>query len=318
VRRTAARLATVVALLLGFTVFTRAAGAEAEDGTVSGPRITVDDSDVASGDLVWVTLDGFQSGSVTVAVCGNEARRGSGDCNMIRSKGIRLMMNPTVSRFVISEPSTDCPCILRAASPDNTEIAVVPITLRDHPVSPVVGGPDLNGPFVAVSISAHTKQAGLFAGIRPSLGGPLTYEVTVTVKNLMPEALHQVRLTGSVGRNADDNLSELALGDPGIIDVGQTWSRTVPVVVPAPSFGGVEWRVTASGAGPTVSATTHTRHRPLLLMVVLMLLIIDIGLLLMRLAIRRRIARAERADALRGEPGEPLDSRADEELVAAM
>jgi len=240
-----------------------------------------------------VTIDGFSAHTVTVSVCGNDARRGSGDCNMVKSKGVRIdpAVSPTVTKFGVSEPPYGCPCLVRVSSINGDEVAVTPITLTGHPIEPVVEAPNVDGPFVAVAIKAEPAPRGTFGWTRANLGGPFRYEVTVSVRNLTTEPLRFARVSGFVSRSDNENLAALPLTDPGEIGVGKTWKQTVYITVPAPSFGSLEWHAAVSGAGPTVTAESATQHRPILLMVILMLLIIDIGLLLMRFAIRRRIAR---------------------------
>ena len=65
------------------------------------------------------------------------------------------------------------------------EIAIAPITLIGHPVAPIVETPGQQGA-LDVTISAQAAPPGLFARARSSMGGPATYEVTVTVKNRRP------------------------------------------------------------------------------------------------------------------------------------
>ena len=285
------RLAFVVPLAL-LAIGACLAGLAAAEGSTTGPVVSLSETTVSPGERIMVTINGFKAHTVTISVCGNDARRGSGDCNMVKSKGVRIdpAVSPTVTKFGVSEPPYGCPCLVRVSSINGDEVAVVPITLLGHPVEPVVSPPKVDGPFVAVAIKARPAPRGSFGWTRANLGGPFHYEVTVRVRNLTTEALHLARVSGFVSRSTNENVS-LPLTDPGEIGVGQTWKQTVSVTLPAPSFGKLVWHVTVSGAGPTVTADATTQHRPILLIVILMLLIIDIGLLLMRFAIRRRIAR---------------------------
>lgn len=292
---------------------------------VSGPAVTLDQDEVAPGGRVVVTVDGFSSRNVTIAVCGNEARRGSADCEMTTSQQIRFEDDgePTWTRFVVPEPTLPCPCVVRVTSPDNDEIAVTPIVITGHPVGPVVDPPTI-GDLVDVSISAATNPDGVLDAIRAATGGPALYDVTVSVLNIGPSALRTVRLSVE-GSRGDNALPSIEIEDPGLIGVGQTWQQTVQVRVPTPSFGEVEWRATASGAGQPVDATTTTNHRPVLLIVLAVVLVADIGLLLIRFTIRRRVAReaeaaaAAEADSTQPVDGQPVDGeRSDErELIGS-
>lgn len=299
------RLGRVAAGVLALSAFGLPSAVDAQPST-SGPVVTLDRTEVAPDDLVVLTIDGFAARVVTMSVCGNEARRGSVDCNMIASKGLRLDGDgtATVAQMGVATPPAGCPCVIRVSSTNSDEVAVAPITLIGHQIEPVVGGPSLDDPLVAVTISARAAPRGLLGWIRSNLGGRVNYEVTVTAKNITTELLHQVTVFGSVGRNANDELASLALDDPGEIAAGQTWKQVVSVEVPALSLGSLEWRVVASGAGPSVTTTSATRHRPVLLLLLAMALVIDLSVL----AIRRRMRRRRASEA--GHQRDALDEDA--------
>lgn len=288
--------------------------ASASDGSTTGPTVSLDPAQVKPTDFLTVTIKGFTATYVVISVCGNEARRGSSDCNMPGSEGLRIdnqgVGGLTIDRIPIAAPPADCPCVIRVSSRDTGEIAVAPLVLIGHPVSPVVDPVGLGNP-IDVAITATPKPSGFLETFRAGLGGPTRYDVTVTVHNHSSVPLTKIKVYGSAGRKSDDNLAQLDLVDPGALKAGQTWRQTVSVVVPAPSFGSVDWSVTASGAGPTVTATSSSRHRPMLLIVIVMILAADIAFLLIRMLIRRHATQdarraAEDDDGLR-EPGEPID-----------
>lgn len=264
-------------------------------GSVSGPTVTLDKQRIRPDERVAVTVDGFQALNVTISVCGNEARRGSSDCNMFASEGLKLDTDgtSTLVGIPVAAPPEPCPCVIRVSSRLNDEIATTPIEIIGHPTAPVVDGPTMPNPLV-VSIEAEPAPPGVFERARASIGGPLLYEVTVRVRNTSTVPFRQVVLSGSAVRG-NDQLAALALDDVGEIKPGQTWEQTVTAEVPGPSLGSVEWRVAASGAGPTVLASDTTRQRPLLLILLVMLLVIDVFVLAIRLVVRRR-ARGEIID----------------------
>ena len=288
------RTSPLIVLLLAFL----GAPSAYATGTTTGPVVTLDRTEVNPGDQIGLTIDGFSVSSVTISVCGNEARRGSSDCNMSASEGQRLNPDgtPTPADMPVAEPPVDCPCVIRVSDRSNSEVAVTPIIIIGHAVGPVVDPPGLGTPLV-VSISAQPAARGLFELIRPSLGGPATYDVTVTVKNTSTAPFSSVRVSGSAGRNPSDNLVTLTLSDPGLIGPGQTWQEVVPAVLPAPSFGTVQWRVVVAGAGPTVRATESTHYRPVLLIVLALLLVADIFMLITRRLVRRRREREAAKDS---------------------
>lgn len=267
--------------------------------TTSGPVLTIDRTTITPGETIHVIVDGFHATSVTISVCGNEARRGSPDCNMTASEGLRLDRDgtPTLIQIPVAAPPVDCPCVIRVATRNNDEIVTSPINLLGHPVGPVVDPVVIANP-LTVSIDARYAPKGMVGTVRAGLGGPAPYAVTVTVTNHSTVTLHRVALAASVGRDDHDYLATLEFDDPGELAPGQTWRQTLPAKVPAPSFGDLRWRVAASGMGPAVTATDTTHHRPTMLIVFVSLLLLDIGFLLIRWRVRHWASKAAAAPAV--------------------
>lgn len=286
------------------TPTTAPSAGSATSGSVAGPSISLDTAEVTPGGRVIVTLDQFDSIWATLMVCGNEARRGSQDCNQAGSitKEFPLDGSPLRVSLAISAPLTDCPCVVRAVGEDTSEIAVAPLVVTGHPVGPIVE-PVMSGPLMDVGVDATPAATGLTSMLRSQLGGPTTYEITVRVTNTANAPLRDVRLSASATRG-ESIAATPPFDDPGQIGVGQTWSQTVLSDVPAPSLGEVEWRVVASGAGPTVEREFVTTHRPWLLIALALLVVLNVAIVLIRWRIRRRLeagsaARAPRRRAVR-------------------
>lgn len=258
-------------------------------GFVSGPFVDTDVSSAEPGERVTVRIDGFDSLWVTVTVCGNEARRGSSDCNVTGSvtNEFNEARDPMALAYVVTAPPADCPCVIRVVGRDTSEIAITPFEVVGHPVGPLQD-PAVVANLFSATVTARNRSTGALDAIRSEMGGPTTYEVTVRVTNTTTTPLRQVRLSGSVGRNPEERLTALELDTPSVIGVGQTWEQTVTAVVPAPSFGTFTWEVAVSGAGPTIIASSSTTHRPWLLIVLVMLIAINLCLVGLRFFIRHR------------------------------
>jgi hypothetical protein len=243
-----------------------------------------------------VTITGFTAPGVTITVCGNEARRGSADCNMTASEGRGLDRdgNPTVASLPVNAPPAPCPCVIRVSTASNDQIAVVPIRIVGHPTAPVESADVPERVPLDVSIVVNESNDGFADVARASLGGAGTYEAMVTVRNRTTEPIERIRLDGSAGRDTDEQLVVLELDAPTAMQAGETFSQTVSAEIPALVFGEVEWRVAVSGAGPTVTATDTTRAVPWLLWTLGAILVIDLLILLARLAFR--FWRRERGD----------------------
>ena len=284
------RLAVVVLL----TAAALLAAATAAEATLTGPTVKLDRTRIEPGERVAITIDGFRALNVTISVCGNEARRGSADCNMFASEGLKLDTDgtSTLIGIPIAVPPMPCPCVIRVFSRLNDEIATTPIEIIGHPTAPVVDGPSVKDPLV-VTIEAVPAPPGVFERARSSIGGPTLYQVTVRVLNRSTVPFGQIALSGAAVRD-NDQLASLPLDDAGEIKPGQTWEQVVTAEVPGPSLGAIEWRVAVSGAGPTVNATDTTRQRPLLLILLVMFLVVDLFVLAIRFVMRRRARREAR------------------------
>ncbi|HEX4866589.1 MAG TPA: hypothetical protein VFV32_03085 [Acidimicrobiales bacterium] len=288
------RLLVGVGLALTAVTSSPASGQE-----TAGPVVTVGTADVWSGDRVLVTLEGFRGSVVTLSICGNEARRGSADCNMAASQGVGLERSgaPTMTEYRAVAPAVPCPCVLRASTASQDEVAAVPINLLDHPVGPVTGPETL--PPVEVRVGAAKDPGGLLERLRSTLGGATTYAVTVSVRNPTTIELANLVLTGSAGRPDRDTV-DLDLGPVGVLAPGQTWTDTIRVDLPSPVVGEYRFDVTASGAGASVRASSRDRSVPMGLVVLSVVFVADVGAIAWRRLADRRRSSAAGSDRARG------------------
>ena len=275
--RALARLVAVTVVVAGVALAVLPAGAQTTSSTLnpvggaaaqatstttttqvpalSGPTLTLDQTVVDPGQQITVIFTGWQGRLVTLSVCGNLAKRGSTDCNMPASQGVRLyhVDDSPLTAFVVSAPPGTCPCVIRAGS-DTGEVAYAPIEIRGVPTGPVVD-PFSDEPPLAVTVKAVPDPDGIGATIKSWLGGPTPYEVTVTVQNQATEAFSAVAVNGAVGRSTEVDMAGFDLF-PGALAAGQTWTGTTRVTVPAPVIGEFDWRVLASGAGPVTETSS--------------------------------------------------------------
>ena len=295
-RHTGWRLAAAVPLLL--MVAAPDPEPPASAGSTSGPAVEVRPERGRPGDRIDLSVSGFDSPWVTASLCGNNALRGSGDCNMVASEGNELSRDLVVSRFTmpVSVPPVDCPCVVRVVGADQSELAVVPFEVIGHPVSDLVEAPSLAG-LVDAGVEATEEPAGFVAAMVASLGGDTVYEVTLSVRNRSPEALSAVSARGSA-LDADGNaLVTFDMGTAPPIAPGQTWSSAARVTIPAPALGKIVWAVDVVGAGSALQAETSTRHRPMLLILLLCVAVLSVAGLIARRLVYRHAARSDAAAA---------------------
>jgi hypothetical protein len=292
--------------ILGVLLVVQVSGALAQPVS---PTIVLGTGAAPPGERITVTFDGWEANSATLSVCGNRAARGSGDCDMVQSQGVRLRHTDEtmVHQMTVTAPPFPCPCVIRAVGVETGELAVVPFEVVGHPVGPVIEPSEL-GQAVDVQIDPVDQTDGFVGWLRASLGGPARYLVSVTVKNLTTETWENVDVAGAVGRSSVDQRASFAMEVPEL-GPSATWSGEVSVEVPPPAVGSYEWRATATGAGPSVTAEATTRHVPWLLLLLVVVLVADLVFIVARW-LRRRAQRREdellaAADGEGGENGPP-------------
>ena len=273
------------------------AGQTAAQSTTTGPTVVLAADELAPGARMDFQIEGFDGSAVIITVCGNDARRGSVDCNLIQSEGLRLNREGgiTQSSIPVPVPPAPCPCLVQVIDSNASQLAVAPLVILGHPVAPTVGPAGFVQPLV-VEISADKADVGISDRLRSSAAGATLHDVTVKVRNRSTLPVERVVLSGSGGRDSNDDLVVLGLEDPGTIKPGQTWEGTVQAELPSPVWGEFVWRATASGTGPSVTVTTTTNHRPVLLVVLVVVLILDLLILAVRL-LMRLVRRADPPEA---------------------
>ncbi len=206
---------------------------------------------------------------------------------MTESDGLPLSRTAasTTSRSPVAAPPAPCPCIVRVASPNNDEVAATPITIVGHPIAELVAPTGFVQP-LTVEVNAEPADEGLMDTIRSSVGGPKSYSVEVSVKNRSNTAVRGVWVSGQVGQTPTEELASIDADDIEVIEPGQTVTQVVDVELPSLSLGEVQWRVTASGVGPSITATDTSSRSALLLWVLGVVLVVDLLILAVRLIMR--------------------------------
>lgn len=299
-RHRARHIAAAFAGLFCIVAPATAAASAPDAATVTGPTVSLDRPTVETDDRIVLTIDGFEARVVTIAVCGNDGLRGSTDCNNESSKGVRLDADGTSTtvQVGVARPPAPCPCIVRVFSRNNDEVATAPITITDVPTADTVAPPAGIGldDSLGVALTPEETDMGIGGSLRYALGGRGTFDVTASVKNRSNTILTGLSVTGLVTRGGDQVATfDFAILEP--LQPGTTWTQTVQVEVPAPSFGELDWAITVSRAGKTLDVTRTTDHSPWLLLVLAVVFVLDIALLMLRLITSRRARRRQEADA---------------------
>lgn len=301
------------AALLGLVHVVAIGGAVAAQTPASAPStpaVLLDRSAARVGEEVVATLTGWPGRSVTLSICGNQALRGSQDCNLVGSETESLQRDgsPSLAALPVAAPPMPCPCVVRASNRTNDIIAFAPLEVVGHPTGPLVEPAGFEP--LRVAVDAERSSEGLLDRLRSALGGPTAYDVTVTVQNRSGSELDGVTVRGAVRRGTGDDdgavdATDLTFPPVGALAGGERWTDTARVVLPAPALGRFTLTAVAAGAGPAATATDRVRPLPLLFFVVLVLFVTDVAAIAGRRLKRRQDARAAGVDV--GEDDGPLD-----------
>jgi hypothetical protein len=259
------------------------------------PTIGLSASSGRPGDVIIVTLQGWP-GTTTVAVCGNEARRGAVDCDQIGSVGLAGSLTQVQRRKLeLTTPPAPCPCVVRAASVADRVVRTVPIDLVGVGTAPVTD-PDVAGAeTLKVDARVDRGSPGFFDRLRSSLGGSTDRTLELTLTNTGQAPLRGISMVAALAREAQGG-EPLQPPNIGLIPPGESGTYRLPVTLPAPSFGSYTVFGTVYGAGTPVTFSAKTSTTPVGLILVVVLLVV-IGLAILSLRLRRRQDQAQYVDA---------------------
>ncbi len=255
--RRAARRASFLGLGAAAALFLFAAsvpaGAAPTTSGASEPSVQVGPNPAAPGDSVTVRLAGWSSGTVTVGICGNEARRGSEDCALVGDEAVAVRGSATTAvDLTIVAPPVSCPCVVRASDAAGDLVRTTSIPLLGVP-----SGPELvpTGPAARQRVDVHTEivSAGSFAhSVSRVLGGPAAKTLVVTLRNEGRYPIQNLRVVAAIGRNASSG-SPLAVRPVDVVEPGAAGDHPRPGL----AFGAGLWplrrgrhRLRARCAGP--------------------------------------------------------------------
>ena len=230
-RATRVVAALVVAAALVPASGARAAQPKGEVGVTVAPAVAT------PGERVLVTLEGWPETAVSVMVCGNAARRGSQDCDLIGADAVRVHEGGARVDLVVTVPPVGCPCVVRVATPSNDVIRTAALIVEGVP-----GATDL-APATAGSTDALTLDAVVIepdASVGEQLvsafAGPTARTLRLRLTNNSGAPLSGLRLVVTVGRSADGGETVDA---PPLPEVPATSTRVVrvPIELAAPAWG---------------------------------------------------------------------------------
>ena len=163
------------------------------------PTLAVEASATTVGAPVVVRGEGWPAARLAqVQVCGNQARRGSPDCDQGRAVTVPVEGDGSFATVLtLAVPPVACPCVVRATSAGGPQAVVVPISLDGtSPAARVVDpadGPDRRLEITRAELAGGGPWTAWF-------GAPPRRTVTFTVRNVGNVVVTDPAFTMAVGR----------------------------------------------------------------------------------------------------------------------
>jgi len=254
-----------------------AVGAGAQTtGPAASARVQVTPASAAPGEEVAVELANWPAGPAQASVCGNNAARGSQDCDLIGTKGVSVRRDGASFRFEVTAPPIHCPCVVRVTSANGDLVRQAPIDVQGHPVGPEVL-PTSVGPVSAVKVPIRARlvdaKQSIVEGLAPLVAGPVEKTLLVTVRNDSSQSVEQIRVVASVGRSRSE-AEPLSSTTIDALAPGESTTARVPVRIGVPAWGRYEVFGSVYGLDVPGRFSTTTSNDPWGLEIVLPALVL--------------------------------------------
>ncbi|MEY2423526.1 MAG: hypothetical protein QOI95_3593 [Acidimicrobiaceae bacterium] len=204
----------------------------------SVPAIALSLGAATVGQDVAVTGQNFPAvSSVAMQLCGNEARGGSTDCDVIAGQTIVTDENGSFQGHVVVRfPPVPCPCVVWAASNGSTPAsATAPIgvvTASYNPPPAPTRAASATLPALVV-VRAGVRQHGTWRGW---IGLPTRAELDVTLRNDGPSTIDHPVLSLTSGKGSDP-ITVIESPQIDALRAGEERTIVVPVDLSALAFG---------------------------------------------------------------------------------
>lgn len=224
------------------------------------PAVRLDQGSTKIGARVVVRLAGWPVGTVSVELCGNQARRGSVDCAVASASTIAVgASGSAVTEVSVTQPPVACPCVVRARQATGGTVWVAPIAVtgvRARAAARATGA-------APTELTVDARLSGPGAGWE-LLGGPATRTLTLTVRNTGRVLVAEPQLAVTFGRPARQTSGSMLL-TTGSLAPGEQRALRVPVTFEAPAWGHYTVRTEVRGVDNAPVSYAHARAYPWLL-----------------------------------------------------
>jgi hypothetical protein len=259
--------------------------------STKSPTVVLAQPSGSPGDLVDATLEHWPTGLVTVSVCGNEARRGSQDCDLRSAFSVNMPAGGDMRiRVSLVRPPGSCPCVVRAATTTNATVRLAPIVLNGVPAG--AAPPPAAVSVAADGLAVHARVLDGTSSWTSVFGAATSRTLRLTIDNRGVSDTPPLRIIGGVGRDATSGEGFASRLIPPLAG-GEHRTVTIPVEMSVPAFGDYVVFGTIYGLDAPVTFRADTDNDPWALELAIPVLLL-VGA---QLARRRERCRAAREPA---------------------
>jgi hypothetical protein len=242
------------------------------------PTLQLSTTALVPGETTTFEGAGWKPNTVFQAsVCGARAVNGSEDCDVTSSMTFAANLNGVISAaLVVVVPPKPCPCVVLVTGPQNENRRTFPVTIAGVPYSAVTAQPSVSRVVV--------ERASLTGSVSPRqwFGLAVSRTLVLTLMNTGAAPTQSLHIYASLG------LTPVASRHLAGLSPGRQRTYQIRVRIPALSVGRltITGRVT-NGVGNIDVVKVPATFFPFGLLIVLLILI-QLVLLLIRNAVRRR------------------------------
>lgn len=239
------------------------------------PKATIVRSTWEIGNKMTVNGDGWTSGRAIVRICGNAAVNGTVDCDLIGSRSFGVSENHSfVGNIIVGAPPPPCPCVVMVASEHETEVVLIPITLKDHPVQEGVPSPAPPEGLTSLGLSTTITKGPWW---RDAVGVSPDRTISVTIRNTGKYPSGDGVLDITVGKSSP--ATGFAASIPfDSLEAGKSTTVAATFELDTFAYGtyNITARVTSPAAGAETTVQTSTFPGWLLGAIIALILIADL------------------------------------------
>ncbi len=282
-------LAGLVAVVAAGAFAVAAAGTSTAQ---SAPTASVSPGAAAPGSPVIVRGSGFAPGTlVSVELCGNEARRGSADCDQSSALDAGASSTGDVAvQLIVGTPPSPCPCVVKLTGLGSSATASTPFVVSGAPTADpgtlAAQYPDVSRQINV--IDAHFTGSGPWTAW---FGASPHRELVYTVQNIGNVAVQDPPIIIAVGKS--DNPTGIVHPPPlGTLAPGESQTYHTTVDLGAFSWGQYHAVGSIPGFADPVRFTASTTNYPWALILIVVIGLFELILIKARNRARKRLARA--------------------------